>query len=133
MNSENNNTQEKKESLFDSVKYKLRYISLIQHLENQALEKVDTNPKEAVELLRDANFMLKEYILKEEVFTEDELLEAIRQCPKNVKFEINPLTKKILKQEAIIDVIDSGSEEKVSLNFTLLQHTTTRKDECDEV
>lgn len=114
---------EQRVALYRSGDFRLKYISLIQHLENESAEKADANPKEAIELLKDAIFMLKSYILKEPIFSMDELVTAICERPKDIDFETDKFTRKLIKQETGITILD-GQDGKLALNFFTTQHDT---------
>lgn len=109
------------ESLFQNKDFFLRYICLAQHLENQSAANADTNPQESIELLKDAIFMLKEIILDETSFSEDELVESIRQNHvSGVPLKTDALTRKIIKKKCGIEVTDDN-HSKIDLKYELSQ------------
>lgn len=107
------------ESLFQNKDFFLKYICLVQYLENQSAEKATTDPQESIELLKDAIFMLKELILDDPSFSEDELVESIHQNNlAGVPLKTDALTRKIIKKECGIEVTDDN-HSKINLYFKL--------------
>lgn len=88
-------------------------------MENQSAANTDTNPQESIELLKDAIFMLKEIILDETSFSEDELAESIRQNhASGVPLKTDALTRKIIKKKCGIEVTDNN-QSLIDLKYEL--------------
>lgn len=97
----------------------MKYICLAQHLENQSAEKATIDPQESIELLKDTIFMLKELILDDPSFSEDELVESIRQNHvSGVPLKTDALTRKIIKKKCGIEVTNDN-HSKINLKYEL--------------